>query len=412
MRLAPADIAAIADAVERGWQQEVAFLAELVRTPSDNPPGDLTAIAETVATGFERLGLTAERHPVPAELAARHGLAGVVNVVARRRFGDGPTVALNAHGDVVPPGDGWSHPPYGAEVVDGTMYGRGVAVSKSDIACYAFALQALAPLAGRLAGTVELHATFDEETGGAAGPGWLLAEGISRPDLCISAGLGYAVVTQHNGCLHLEVAAHGRSAHAAAPETGADAIAAIADVLAVLYAERMDYPMHRSKVRGIGHPNLTVGLISGGINTNVVADRCTLRLDRRMTPEEAPEAVEARLRSVIAAAAARHAGVEVTVRRILLAAPLRELPGAERLSEPLCRHAARRLGVPVATTGVPLYTDARLYAEAGVPTVAYGAGPRSFLEANGHRADERLRLDDLKAATEIVACTLAEVLGR
>src|SRR3546814_2591368 len=87
------------------------------------------------------------------------------NLIVRRRFGDGPTVALNAHGDVVPPGDGWTHEPYGGEIVDGVMYGRGVAVSKSDFATYAFALLALESVAERLAGTVELHLTYDEETG-------------------------------------------------------------------------------------------------------------------------------------------------------------------------------------------------------------------------------------------------------
>ena len=100
------------------------------------------------------------------------------NLVVRRRFGDGPVVALNAHGDVVPPGEGWTHPPFAAEVADGFMYGRGVAVSKSDFATYAFALLALQ--AGRRAackGTVELHFTFDEEVGGLIGPKWLLDAG-------------------------------------------------------------------------------------------------------------------------------------------------------------------------------------------------------------------------------------------
>ena len=60
---------------------------------------------------------------------------------------------------------------------------------------------------------------------------------------------------------------------------------------------------------------------------------------------------------------------------------------------------------------MPLYTDARLYSEAGVPTVGYGAGPRSFLEANGHRADEKLKLSDLTAATSVVALTLADILA-
>jgi len=385
------------------------FLRSLVATPSDNPPGDCDAIAAVAASGLEALGFAVERHAVPEATVRAQGMLSVTNLVVRERFGDGPVVALNAHGDVVPPGEGWTHDPYGAEIVDGVMYGRGVAVSKSDFATYAFALEALRDAGLPLAGAVELHLTFDEEIGGLLGPKWLLDQGVVTPDLCISAGLAYGVVTAHNGCLHLQVALRGRSAHAAAPETGIDAIEAMQRVLAALYAERAGFPARPSPLPGIGHPNLTVGLISGGINTNVVPDRCTIRLDRRMTPEEDPATVEDALRRLIAAAAG--GAVEVEVTRRLLAAPLVQLPGAEALIEPLRRHAADSLGVPVGVGGVPLYTDARLYAEAGVPTVSYGAGPRTFLEANGHRADERLRLADLEAATRAVALTLAELLA-
>ncbi len=232
-----------------------------------------------------------------------------------------------------------------------------------------------------------------------------------KPDLCISAGFSYSVVTAHNGVLHLQVTVQGRSAHAAAPETGHDALEAMTNVLQALYAEREGYRAQVSGHPGIGHPNLTVGLISGGINTNVVPDKVTIRLDRRMIPEEDPAEVEAHLRRVIAGAIDGREGVRVEIERVLLASPLRQLPGAEALIEPIRRHARDILGEEPTVEGVPLYTDARLYAEAGIPTISYGAGPRSFLEANGHRADEKLRLSDLHAATAIVALTLGEVLG-
>jgi succinyl-diaminopimelate desuccinylase len=204
-----------------------AFLARLVQTSSSNPPGDCAPIAAVAAELLEGLGFEVERHAVPADEVRRVGMVSCTNLVARRRFGDGPVVALNAHGDVVPPGEGWTHPPFAAEVADGFMYGRGVAVSKSDLATYTFALLALAPVAGRLKGGVELHFTFDEEIGGLIGPKWLLGRGIAKPDFCISAGLSYSIVTAHNGCLHLQVTVHGKSAHAAAPETGHDALAAM-----------------------------------------------------------------------------------------------------------------------------------------------------------------------------------------
>lgn len=403
-------IAAVAAAVDARWDDEVAFLRALVRQPSDNPPGDCAPHAAVTAGLLEGLGFSVERHAVPDEVVRAAGMLSCTNLIVRKSFGDGPVVALNAHGDVVPPGDGWTHDPYGGEVVDGIMYGRGVAVSKSDFATYAFALLALESVAERISGSVELHLTYDEETGGGIGPAWILGQGLSRPDLAISAGFSHAIVTAHNGVLHLQVTLRGRSAHAAKPDEGADAIEAMAAVLQALYVERRAYPARLSAIPGIGHPNLTVGLIEGGINTNVVPDRCSIRLDRRMTPEEDPAAVEARLRTLIEGAVAGHAGVTVGIDRVLLASPLRRLDGAERLIDPVRHHARRLLGEAVPVEGVPLYTDARLYAEAGVPTIGYGAGPRSFLDANGHRADERLVLADLRVATEVVALAVAEVL--
>ncbi len=386
------------------------FLAALVRTPSDNPPGDCAEAAEIAARLLEGLGFTVERHPVPAEIVHAHGMRSCTNLVVRRRFGEGPTIALNAHGDVVPPGEGWTSDPYGAEIRDGWMYGRGAAVSKSDIATYAFALKALES-AGLARGTIELHITWDEETGGEIGPAWLLAEGISKPDIALGAGFSYQVVEAHNGCLHLEVEIAGRSAHAARPWTGVDALEAATGILNTLYGWRPGLAMRESKVPGIGAPQLTIGTIQGGINTNVVPDKVVFRLDRRITPEESPDRVEAELRGVIAGGAAAHPEARITIRRILLATPLTPTPQAARLTALLCARASQRLGTEVKAGGVPLYTDARHYAAAGVPIVLYGAGPRSIEEANAHRADERVPLAELHAATEIVALALSDYLN-
>ena len=392
-------------------QAEQDFLAELVRMPSDNPPGDCAGHAERTATLLEALGFTVERHPVPAAEAAAHGMVSATNLVVRRHFGTGSVVALNAHGDVVPPGEGWTADPYGAEIRDGWMIGRGVAVSKSDFATYAFALLGLDHAGVTLHGTVELHFTYDEESGGEIGPAWLLRNGISRPDLALGAGFSYAVTEAHNGCLHLEVELTGRSAHAARPSAGIDALESATHVLGELYAWRKTLADRVSAIPGIGAPQLTVGLINGGINTNVVPDRVVLRMDRRIVPEESPAAVEAELRAVIEAAAAECPGVGLAIRRIMLAAPLLPDPAAAGFTALLCGRASAVMGTPVVAAGVPLYTDARHYAAAGVPVVLYGAGPRSIEEANAHRADERLKLDDLFKATEVVALTLADYLA-
>jgi succinyl-diaminopimelate desuccinylase len=397
--------------LETQREAQVRFLAELVKVPSDNPPGDCARHAERTAELLEGLGFTVERHPVPETLIRANGMKSAINLVVRRRFGEGPVIALNAHGDVVPPGEGWSKDPYGADIADGWMYGRGVAVSKSDFATYAFALLALEQVPTRLRGAVELHLTYDEEIGGEIGPGLLVREGISKPDLAIGAGFSYAVVNAHNGCLHLEVQVDGRSAHAAKPFTGVDALEAANAVLSALYEWRKGLAHRVSAIPGIGSPQLTVGLIKGGINTNVVPDRVTFRLDRRMIPEENPAEVEEELRNLIETVRRTHPEARVTVRRILLAEPLVPLPGGQALTDTLARHATRIMGERVSAQGVPLYTDARHYAAAGIPIVLYGAGPHTIEEANAHRADERLPLSDLFKATEVVALTLREVLA-
>lgn len=386
------------------------FLAELVKVPSDNPPGDCAPHAARAADLLEALGYTVERHAVPADRVKAAGMVTATNLIIRHRFGDGPVVALNAHGDVVPPGEGWTKDPYGAEVVDGRMYGRGVAVSKSDFATYAFALDALKRSGLPLKGTVELHFTYDEEIGGEVGPGWILETGLTKPDYAVSAGFSYAVVVAHNGCLHLEVEVIGKSAHAALPFTGIDALEGATHILAALYAYRDTLQAKVSDVPGIGSPQLTVGLISGGINTNVVPDRVTFRLDRRIVPGENPDQVEAEVRGVIAKGL-EGSKARAEVKRILIARPLVPDDKALHLAGVICRNASAVTGEEVKTTGVPLYTDARLYAEAGVPVVLYGAGPHTIEEANGHRADENLLLSDLDKATLVIALTVADLLA-
>jgi succinyl-diaminopimelate desuccinylase len=396
--------------VDATFSDQVRFLAELVRVPSDNPPGDCTPHAQHTAQLLAAQGFTVERYGVPETEVRANGMISATNLVVRHRFGDGPVIALNAHGDVVQPGEGWTTDPYGAEIRDGVMYGRGVAVSKSDIATYAYALRALIASGAVLNGTVELHITYDEEAGGLLGPGWLLAKGLTKPDYAISAGFSYSVVVAHNGCLHLEVRIEGRSAHAARPDTGVDALEAATQVLAGLYELRKTYASVHSKIPGIDHPTLVVGLIKGGINTNVVPDLVTLRIDRRIIPEESPESVESDLTQWLEQAGAALPGIRLSVRRVLLARPFVPIAGQEKLVAALQRHARGIMGEDVPTNGVPIYTDARLYTEQGIPTVLYGAGPHSLLEANGHRADEKLVLEDLRKATQVVALTLADLL--
>ena len=404
----------IAQYVDAHHADQIAFLREIVRVPSDTPPGNNNPPAEKAAELLAARGYTVERFAVPEQRVRDYGMVSVTNLIVRHKFGNGgPTIALNAHGDVVPPGDGWSFDPYGGEVKDGRMYGRGVAVSKSDIASFTFALDALnaAEKAGaKLNGTVELHFTYDEEFGGLVGPGYLLEQKATKPDFVIGASFSYAIVTAHNGCLQFEVTVHGTATHGSMPETGHDALQAANAILNAIYGKLPDLGKIKSKVAGINTPTMLVGQIGGGTNTNVVPGKVVLKMDRRMIPEENPAEVEAQVRAMIEGAVAGRSGIRVEIKRLLLANALKPLPGQEKLVGALQKHGERVFGETIPALGVPLYTDARLYGEAGIPVVLYGAGPRTVPESNAKRADENLLLEDLRKATQVVACAVAELL--
>ncbi len=243
-------------------------------------------------------------------------------------------IALNAHGDVVPPGQGWTHDPYGAEEKGGAIYGRGAAVSKSDFATYAFALLALKDDPAGLDGTVELHLTYDEETGGFIGPQWLLEAEAHQARLSRSRPASpmrsspriTACCIWRSRCAASRRMRRCRKAAPTRwkPRPGCST---------AIYAERKRLNRIKSKSPGIGSPKITVGLISGGFDTNVVPDKVVMRLDRRLIPEENGAKVERELIALIEARARKAKGIKVECRRIILADPLKPLPGVKKMVE-------------------------------------------------------------------------------
>ena len=397
--------------IDAHFDEQVAFLQELIRVPTDTPPGNNTPHAERAAELLEQMGLSAEKYAVPEAEVHAAGLQSITNLLVTRSYGPGKTVLLNAHGDVVPPGEGWTKNPYGGEIEDGKIYGRAAAVSKCDFSTYAFAVRALEAVAKPTEGSVQLLFTYDEEFGGEVGPGWLLQKKIIHPDLMIAAGFSYQVITAHNGCLQMEVTVHGKMAHAAIPDSGVDALQAAVRILNALYAQNTLYKQITSTVQGITHPYLNVGMIEGGTNTNVIPGRVTFKLDRRMIPEENPAVVEATLREIIARTAAEQPGVTIEVKRMLLANAMKPLAGNQPLVDAIQKHGKTVFGEDIPALGTPLYTDVRLFCEAGIPGVIYGAGPRTVLESNAKRADENLALQDLRRATKVIARALSDLLA-
>ncbi len=407
--------------IDAHFDEQVKFLQALIRVPTDTPPGNNAPHAERTAEILKDFGFEAEKYPVPQNEVKDYGLESITNLIVRRQYGPGKTIALNAHGDVVPPGEGWTKDPYGGVIENGKIFGRASAVSKCDFSTFTFATRALeavnAASQHKLQGTLELHFTYDEEFGGLLGPGWLLEQNLTKPDLMIAAGFSYQVVTAHNGCLQMEVTVHGEMAHAAIPDSGTDALQGALHILQALHALNTQYLQTTSAVEGISHPYLNVGQIHGGTNTNVVPGKVVFKLDRRMIPEEDPIEVEASIRQTIEKAAqsfqpprgGNH--IKVDIKRILLAKSMKPLAGNKPLVDAIQKHGNVLFGETIPAVGTPLYTDVRLYAERGIPGVIYGAGPRTVLESHAKRADERLELEDLRRATKVVARTLQDLLA-
>jgi acetylornithine deacetylase/succinyl-diaminopimelate desuccinylase-like protein len=227
----------------------------------------------------------------------------------------------------------------------------------------------------------------------------------------IAAGFAYNIVTAHNACLQLEITVHGKAGHGAMPETAVDALQAATRVLNAIYGQLPELKKIKSRVLGIDSPTMLVGRIDGGTNTNVVPGKVVLKMDRRMIPEEDPVEVEAKLRALIEEAVRDVPGIRLEIRRLLLSHALRPLPGSDKLVASLQRNGREVIGETIPAQGTPLYADARLYGEHGIPAVLYGAGPRTVPESNAKKADEKLVLEDLRRATKVVALTLLDFLA-
>ena len=387
------------------------FLAAIVRAPSETVSGDFSKLIERLSAFAESRRVTLERIDVPEEECWRHDRQSAVNLVFRHDFGPGPKVVLAAHGDTAPAGDEWSQDPFSAEIKDGRMFGRGVASSKGDIAAYLFALLALVDSGDGLSGTLEVHVTFDGESGGDLGAAWLIETMDPKPDFAIASGLTHALVTSACGYMRLEVALKGRGAPASAPETGADSIEAAGRILSALYDLRRSYGSETSATPGIDHPILVVTGISGGESPQTVAAGVRLQIERRLIPEEDPARVERDLTTVIGSCMGDVPGVRCKVRVTSLSPAMSPTEDTEALVAAFQEDAERRRGSTLPVLGISGDTEGRHYAAAGIPTVLFGAGPKTPGDGNVGGPDEFLVLDDLRTATEVVANVVASLLS-
>jgi acetylornithine deacetylase/succinyl-diaminopimelate desuccinylase family protein len=358
------------------------LLTRLVRSPSPNPPGD------------ERLVVAAAREyveTIPGIEIADVGVSPERPMLIATLEGNGPgrTLMFGGHIDTVPPAEGWTRDPFGAELVDGRLYGLGSSDMKAGVAGFLVAFKQLANMRDRWSGKLVAHVVPDEEPGGQLGAAILLERGLIRGDAAIVAEPSeLAVYRAQKGNLFMAARFTGRSAHGATPELGNNAIRRAARFAVEL--EEVLLPRIATRHHDlVGAPTINLGTIAGGRRTNMVADECVLTFDRRVVPGESLEAAKAEIEEFIAGRAEltyEHAGAAF------------ETPADHWLVRAAVEAVERVRGRTPAIAGLIGSSDARFYADgAGVPTIILGPGSLSL----AHTPNEYVEIEQLTASVDV-----------
>ncbi len=354
------------------------LLSALVRQDTRDPPGKEIGIASLVHERLRDAGLES----VLDEFAP-----GRANVVARiRGRGSRPAIVFSAHFDTVPLGnEAWTRDPFGAEIVDGALYGRGAADMKGGMAAMIVAAECLCREPGCLAGDLVLALTAGEssnclgarrlaETSALKGAGALL---VSEPT-------SMDVLLAEKGALWLRLIAHGRSGH---PSGGADgsqsAIERMMDALACLRG----FDFHARTHPLLGSPTVSVGRIEGGTVVNLTPDRCEAEIDVRTLPGMDPEAIENNLLSCL--------GQDLEIERIDYKPPV-ETPADHPFARICFETVTAGQGSPAVPGGASYYSDAAVLAPAfNLPMVIIGPGR---LGMSGQTDEHVMTADVIRAA--------------
>ena len=378
--------------------ETIALLQSLVRSPSVNPPGDVSEAAAIC-----------ERPLVAAGFAVRtlEHAPGKPNIVAEWGAGSGPTLCFNAHLDVVPTGDeqAWSHPPFSADIADGRVYGRGAGDDKASVTAQVMGAIALARSGVPLWGRLVVTEVADEETSGDGARHLIVAAGLRLDGVIVGEQTLNRVAVGEKGTAGVDIVVSGRTAHGALPWEGANAIEGMARVIVALGQELQPRLAERT------HPyfkpsSASVNTIAGGVKENVVPDRCAIFIDRRLIPGEDPAETLAEIRVIAEQAVSAIGGIEVAV------SPRSEMRAAT-MSDPaggLARAmlaANGYLGLSTELTGFSMASDGCHFAAAGIPTIIYGPGDPRL----AHVPDEWVGIDEVLEATRAYALAALALLG-
>ncbi|MCZ6777651.1 MAG: M20 family metallopeptidase [Acidobacteria bacterium] len=378
----------------------VPLLQDLVRTPSH--PGterQEEATAHLLARFLRRRSIQVDLHEIRP---------GRPNLVARLPgLGTGRSLMLCGHTDTVPPDALRNTDPFGAEIRDGRLYGRGACDMKGALASMASALAALAASGAQQAGDLILAAVIDEEME-SLGAQALIQSGHRADGCAVGEPTENRVAIGHRGVLWLEVEFTGRAAHGGTPERGTNAIIA-ASRFVCLVAEDLGPTLSERPDALLGSPSINIGVIQGGDQANIVAARCKVRLDRRWLPSETVESVLSEIELLLGRVRSEIPDLKTKVHRlsadnvVMVRSPF-QTPADDPLVCCALESRAEVSGRTQPPEAFPAWTDAALIAGEGrIPCVVMGPGDLK----QAHSADEWVSVAQVRdAALQYVALAL------
>jgi len=397
---------------------------DLVRIPTVNPPGhhyrEICEYLEARLSGrFSCKMIRAEGAPGDNQRTPRW------NIVARAENGTGDCVHFNSHTDVVEVGHGWTTDPFGAEIKNGRIYGRGTCDMKGGLATSIIAAEAFMAICPDYQGAIEISGTADEETGGYGGVAYLAEQGhfenvnhviipepLNKDRICLG----------HRGVWWAEIETKGRIAHGSMPFLGDSAIRHMGAVLEEM--ERTLYPLLASKrtampvvPEGARQSTMNINAIHGGepeqdadftgFPAACVADRCRITIDRRFLIEENVEEVKAEVTRMLDGIKAERPGFEYDIRDLWEITPTmtdKDAPVVKTVAGAIEKVLARQPGYVVS----PGTYDQKHIDRIGrlKNCIAYGPGILDL----AHQPDEWVGIDDMIDSAKVMALTLAELL--
>ena len=401
--------------------QILAYLKDLVRIPTVNPPGD--HYQELCAYAMQRLrqmDCEVELVPVPQEREndlypfgkgyPRMSLVGRYRKSREER----PGLHLSGHYDVVPAGPSWSRDPFKPDEEDGRLYGLGTSDMKGGIASIMGVIQALHETNTQLRNGLTFSFTPDEETGGLAGMGYLVKQGVIKAD--------YGIITEpsqphyvrigHRGVLWVEVVTKGRTAHASMPYRGINAFKKLVRVAQGL--EELERELEGKitaapvMVEEDKHPTICIGsVVRGGVKTNVVPDECSMMLDRRLIPEETTQQAFDEIRSVVEILQREDPELRVELNRHLNIEAA-SIAADSLLSQTVAVCHQQIYGRKPAIAISPGFNDTHYMIRGmGIPALTYGPGTTG----TAHTPNEYIVIDDLTKTTQTLVQVVHTLLG-